>query len=340
MSLSSFTAATNVLTVGRSKCMSTMEWFRNDRKYTSAICGAVAACLVFGTVRTGDYFENGWLHPRLIGAILLGTFCLGLFFRQEWTRWIGSAFISGAVVLVLFQTYLHGISLVTVGTLVCSPFFLWYLWKLPITKAQEDRSAFATQLSERAEKLRRNLDSLERWKIAVLFRQPIELNAERLSRIARRAFGDSFAVVDEEIQPVDALFLPSEHCDPVVAGISPVLICYRPPHLLAIYAIPHKHPNLSDDRNGHNGAAREVIDEHRAYVELEVLPYVELEVLPYIDNIDPVENGYTISGRLAAELINDQCAGIYFPEPGRVVAMFPGLPDALRSPNPTSALDP
>jgi len=214
------------------------------------------------------------------------------------------------------------------------PFLVRLIWKMPITRVQEllSDSDFVHDLETRVDEITRQLECQNRWKIVILFCDAMQIDAETLSRAAQRAFGDSFAVIDREIDPVDASFLPSERSDPVVTGIPPVMVCYWPPHLFGVYVVSSQYPDLVDDQNTEgDGIRHESINNHRACVEV--------EVLPYLDNMQPTENGYAYSGKLAAELMNDQCVGVYLPECDRFLPMSAELPSDLRSSDPASTLD-
>lgn len=301
------------------------EWFDDDRKYGIAVSAAGAAYALFETVRTGNYVDRGWPHPLLIAGLLSGVFCVGLALRQEWARWIGFLLLAGLGTLILWRVCQDGMSFARFIAIVSAPALLWYLWRLPITRVQELLSDpdFLIQARRRAAERRRNREPRNQWKIAVLYRKAVQLDAERLSRIAERAFGKPFAVMNRAIEPMDAVFLPSERSDPVVGGIAPTLLCYNPPQLLGVYVFsdpPEKDPALSVSRDS-------------------ISAYVEVVVLPHVDSEDHVENGYAWTGKLAAELIDDGCISVSLPEAKRVFPVSAKLQEALRSPDPAAALD-
>jgi hypothetical protein len=299
-------------------------WIDDNRKLGIAVSAAGAAYAVFETVRTGNYFDGGWPHPSLIAGLLSGVFCVGLVLRQAWSRWVGFLLLGGLETLILWHVYLHGISFARFIAIAAAPALAWYLWRLPITRVQELLSDpdFLIQARRRAAERRRNREPRNQWKIGVLFRDAVQLDAERLSRIAERAFGKPFAVMNRAIEPMDAVFLPSERSDPVVGGIAPTLLCYNPPQLLGVYVVsdpPAKTPGPAASSDS-------------------ISAYVEVVVLPHVDSEDHVENGHAWTGKLAAELIDEGCISVSLPEAKRVFPVSAKLREALRSPDPAAAL--
>ncbi len=311
--------------------MNAPDWIQVDRKVHIALSGVFAVAAVFQTSLRGDGLSLGWPPSLLLLGILAGAYSVGLVLRQEWSRWMGTIlgglFISSALSEICWR----GLSFLDVTQLVLTPFLLWQVWTIRITRVQEilNDPDFERKVQQRMEEL----ECQQQWNIVLLFRRPITLDAVGLARIAGRAFGVSFQVVDRYIDPVDAAFLPSEYSDPVVVGTPPVLICYCPPHLLGVYVVAEQHPELCDDDDlgTYDAADRQTIEEHRACVELEVLPYV--------GGSDPVDDGYAVSGRLAAEMVVRGCVGVLFAERKRFLTASAELRDALRSPSPAAALD-
>ena len=313
--------------------MGKLHWFNDDRKYAITLVGGMGIYAIVETLRTGKYFDHGLIHPLLILGVLAAVFCAGLALRQEWSRWVGYAMLAGTVALTLWQTHLHGISLISMVTLAAAPLGLWYFWRLPITRVQTLLAdpEFMKRLREKMDEIRPRVESQERWAVVLLFRQAIALDALRLSQVASRAFGKHFDLIDRYVDPVDATFLRrEERRDPVVAGAAPNLVCYCPPHLLHVWVAPAPYPPLFTEGKGFDRPTRELIAEHRACIGIEISPRADI--------VEPVENGYAWSGKLAAELMDDSCVAICFPRYNRVIPISRTLQDALRDSDPGSAL--
>lgn len=160
-------------------------------------------------------------------------------------------------------------------------------------------------------------------KIVLQFRSAIAVDIQSIAQSSGQAFGCTFDVSDEELDPLDAAFLPCERSDPVVTGKLPALICYNPPYLIALYVISPQPDEVATSPNEIDGTAEDSSDSYEACIEIELLPYVGNESI--------VEAGYSVIGKLAAELITDNCVGVYFPTEDHTYLPSVELTEAMRN---------
>lgn len=298
--------------------MNPRDWFDDDRKYAIGILAAVAGYALYETMHTGKLLEFGWPHPLVIIGILSTVICVGLSLRQEWSRWVGYMFCLASTVLGLSQILYSGFSPHSLLAFCAGPLGIWYFWQLPLTELQ--RMARDPQYAMK--QIEHRLESFNTWKLVLLLDKAPAIDVHALAEMAQQAFGHPFDVIDQEIDPTDSYFLPSEQNGPVVTGIAPIFVCYQPPHLLNVCVVPSSHPELATEDWESDSAEFQAVASHCAVVEI--------EILPSFGNLEPVNDGFAVTGKLAAAMIEANCLGLYAPGPNRIIAMSSKLIEALQ----------
>jgi hypothetical protein len=226
-------------------------------------------------------------------------------------------------------------SWMSVFRVVAALYGCWHFWQLPITHVQEIVSdpELVASLRARAKEMMPKIRALPKWEVVLLFESMEHLDAPTLGAVAKRAFGHPFQILDKELDPTEGAFLPSEHDEPVVAGRLPNLLCYEPPHLLGVFPIDCRYAH---DWNGDEPAYRDKLHHPK-------LPphnaFFAVVLLPHASQIEPVENGYRWTCRLAASLASTRSLSVYLPDKQEVFQLTPAIQSALASDDPLQSLE-
>jgi hypothetical protein len=214
-------------------------------------------------------------------------------------------------------------------SLAALPYVLWLLWNIPLTIEEE-------ALEDPLETARRKFEQQKQWPIALVLQGTLPLDADMLAERAHRAFGVTFDAINQTIDPVDALSLSSTEPKPTVAGARPVFVCSWPPHLLSVDVL---HLNCPTDVDFEEVPMAKILQRmEQEEVVTQPVTCIEVRLLPKIGCDEPIDNGYRLSGRLAAALADTSCLGIYFSDEDEFYPMRPRVRRALACDDPLREL--
>jgi hypothetical protein len=314
--------------------MNLPKWVKDDYVYWLVGSGLTSIYAIGYIILTGHYFDEGWLHPLLILGIISGFFSFGLALRKEWSRWLGICLLSLIVVFFTWKLLYIRFSMVSVLGLVCTLLSIGYLWFLPITRVQamlSDPEVMAKLMSAKDHALE-EFASYKHWKIVVFFRSTPAIDINSFAKTVEKIFKVQFVTKSGTLDPVDASFLPGTHPSPFVAGEPPILLCFNPPVYFGFYEYPEKFPMKSlDVVKPLSNSFQQLLSNHTAWIEI--------EILPYFGNSISVDNGYAFTGKIAAELLNENAIAVLLPDHNQFYPSSVELKELLASADPATALD-
>jgi hypothetical protein len=311
------------------------KWLKSPAGITAIVALLIAGYMAYLFATRGSLTYHGWPHPMALATVGCAITAVGLWLKKEWSRWLGIAVVVVVTAMAFIVGWPEVFSWTSLGQLAGAVICCWHLWQLPITRVQEIVSdpVLVAEIRRRAEKLKPRLRALPKWEVILLERVPDRLGAAALAESASRAFGHTFRILDKEISPLDAAFLPTEHDEPIVAGKLPILLCVEPPHLLGVFSFPGSY--ISEWAGG--GLFEQ------ARLDDLVLPphnaFVAIAMLPSVNQMDAVENGSRWTCRLAQALMGASTVAVILPDERKVVADSPGVRSALLAGNPYAAIE-
>ncbi len=298
------------------------EW-DNDRKWSICISAGTGLFLIVKTVWDRKVLLAGWPNLAFLAAIVFFVIAAGLCYRKEWSRWALLAVAVFSATAVVRNAIVDGPTLMTWFFLIFIPFGFWTFLKMPITGVQAVMAAVSFDVdgfNRRVQKRVEDLESRKSWQIELAFHNQLQMTSDVVASAIARVTKLKFTVLDREIDPVDAAFLPEEHPEPTVAGQSPVFVCSLPPDLFSIYF-------LNRDASG-------PLDE----TPKKPHSWLKIELLPQISRREATDDGYQKTGQIASAFISAGCLHVTLPEAGLCVTNKDGLRTALLSEDPHSAL--
>ena len=298
------------------------EW-DNDRKWSICISAGTGLFLIAKAVWDHKVPLAAWPNLAFLAAIVLFVIAAGLYYRKEWSRWALLAVAVFSAIAVVRNAIVDGPTLMTWFFVIFIPFGFWTILKMPITGVQAVMAAVAFDadgFNRRVQKRVEDLESRKSWQIELAFANQLQMTSDVVASAIARVTKLKFTVLDQEIDPVDAAFLPEEHPEPTVAGQSPVFVCSLPPDLFSIYF-------LNRDASG-------PLDE----TPKKPHSWLKIELLPQISRREATDDGYQKTGQIASAFISAGCLHVTLPEDSLCVTNRDGLRTALLSEDPHSAL--
>jgi uncharacterized protein YegJ (DUF2314 family) len=156
----------------------------------------------------------------------------------------------------------------------------------------------------------------ERLVALVLFlRRSRDLDTAAVAALAESALGGRF----RDDQP--------DAADRYVAGHEPSFVIKYGDHFILINTFPRPYMDDPNEAAGEIGELRlrKAVRDHEAWVSVDLLGECKDAELPDV---------YRTLGKLAAELIDDDCLALFAPATGQLVVYDPEMLDALRGPDP------
>ncbi len=156
--------------------------------------------------------------------------------------------------------------------------------------------------------------------LVLLLRRPRELDTGTVADLAGRALGGRF----RDGEP--------EAADRYVAGQEPSFVVKFGDRLFLVNSFTRPYMDDPDEAAGEIGELRlrKAVRDHEAWVSVDLLGNCGDRELPDL---------YRTLGKLAAELIDDDCLALFAPATGQLVVYDPEMLDALRGGNPLELFD-
>lgn len=246
----------------------------------------------------GGVQKNSFLFAN--GAVLL-LIAGGLWFRRNWARLLALSYTAIWVLLFAVLLVLRGFSWRDFLPIIAGAFMFWDLLKTRFPSNAESDDADTKLIS-----------------IVLLLKEPKKLDLQTVRQMVLRAWGISLGQ-DREANEWIAEVGPS-------FGMKTRFGTY------ALHVAPH--PYVDDQDN----AADEILDLRLANIIRDHKAWYAVDLMEFGDRIPAPEQAYPYIGQLLAELVDDNCLGVYCPETQRLNPNTPELVEKLRGPNPLADL--
>jgi len=253
-------------------------------------------------------------RPRLVIGIpaLVLTGCgVGLWFCQQWARWIAMGaqiFLGGYWSYKLFTT---GFQWMDAGCVIGAGYFTWALWYhfAPARIAAHNDS----DESEGEEKEQKPMISL-----VLLLRQPRYLEAAILAQTVSSAWGGDYSSAEDD----------DENSERFVVGESPLFAVQSPEAFFVVHNFdrPYFDDTAAAAEDMNEMRLQRAIEEHSAWMAVDLIRLHDEQGVP--------ESVYPQIARLIAELAGEDCLAILQPETGQINVWDDSLEEKLRGPNP------
>ncbi len=278
---------------------------------------ALAALWIGGsTILEGEALRDGFVNPRLLLAGAAAVFVAGLWFEQEWARWVGLTLLA-VVMTVALRLIWQEFSFGWVAAVAILAFCAWRLWRLPIhNPAIEDDEPFVS--------------------LVLLLREPQYLDARILAQIASAAWRADVDVIDPDTgvddPTTDAEPDASFAGQPAVGGAMPHFFCYHPLGFFSVHCFDEPYFDDPEDVAATipELRAQQAVAQHRAWLSVDLLQWLG-------EDDNPVAP-YRLIGKLLAELADENCLAVLDPDEGLVFVYDPETERKLRSENPLMEL--
>lgn len=255
------------------------------------------------------------LRPKLImgvPAAVLAICGVGLWFRQQWARWLAIAaqlFLGGYWAYLFFT---QGFKWQNAACLVGSGYFVWILW---CRFSPERSTADATEPTEADEASENKKPMIS---MVLFLREPRYLEAPVLAQIAASAWGGDYSSDEDD----------DDNHQRYVVGESPLFAVQSPEAFFVVHNVARQYFNDTQ-------AAAKDAKELRLQTAIEThQAWLAVDLISVHDEKAARESVYPQIAKLIAELAGDDCLAIFQPETGKINVWDASLEEKLRGPNP------
>lgn len=223
----------------------------------------------------------------------------GLWFRQNWARLAGIVLCVLGLAFFIYRLAFETFSLWNILCLLGVFWILKDLWRERFN--QEDEAGGGSLIS-----------------IVLLLREPRELTMEQVRDMVVRAWGVKLGEDQEANEWMGRM------------GPSFALVTRFGVYALHVAPEPYMSNPEEAAEDIKDIRLADVISKHRAWYAVDLMRVGE--------DVPSPEQAYPYIGQLLAELVDDNCLGVYCPESERLNVNSPELVEKLRGPNPLEEL--
>lgn len=261
----------------------------------------------------------GVIRYFLIGEMVIGSFCVaaticgvGLWFNQQWARWIAVAmalFAGGYCAVMMFT---KGFTLIR---LIYLPVTLWMAWATWKEFSPEKITADRDESGDDAEG-EDSEDKKPMISLALLLREPRYLESAVLAQIVSSAWGGDYSGDENDGET-----------QRYVVGESPLFMVNSPDGMFII----HNHPRPYFDNP--EAVAGDMKEMRLQKTVLDNQAWLAVDLISLNDENAEPESVYPQIAKLIAELAGTDCLAIFQPQTGRINVWDTALEEKLRGPD-------
>lgn len=267
--------------------------------------GGERTSYAIGAVGFGIYIAiDSFIHGRSVGGaigLLLAVIGVGLWFNQQWARWLGIGLTAVAVTFMGVHMAQHGIRWWGVIGMGVGVWSAWGLWK-----------EFSPGKIAESEDKPKSMISL-----VLLLREPRYLEAKILAQIISSAWGQDFSAGDDA----------EGDSTRFVVGESPMFAVQSSEGFFVIHNFPSQYfddtAKAADDFQ--ELRMHKAVKNHQAWIAVDL-------IRPHDEAATP-EAFYPQIARLVAELADENVLALFHPDSGKLTAWDESLTGKLRGPD-------